>query len=83
MDLEVTLYSFASITDKFLIKKFLELQDSFSKQILINLSNLLSDFRLRKNVSYFHLKNQDEIIKKIIFTKEVFVRKFKKFKFIL
>ena len=57
MDLEVTLYSFASITDKFLIKKFLELQDSFSKQILINLSNLLSDPRLRENVSSFHLKN--------------------------
>ena len=40
--------------NKFLIRKSLVLQDSYSKQIHINLNNFLSNPRLGENVSSFH-----------------------------
>ena len=40
--------------NKFLIRKSLVLQDSYSKQIHIKLNNFLSNPRLGENVSSFH-----------------------------
>ena len=53
-ELIVYLYSFASTMNKFLIRKSLVLQDSYSKQIHIDLKNFLSNPRLGENVSSFH-----------------------------
>ena len=46
---------------KFLIRKPLILQDSYSKKITIDLNILLLDPRLWENVSSFPINDQDEI----------------------
>ena len=56
--------------NKFLIRKSFILQDSSYKQIVIDLNNLLLDPKLWKNVSSFHLNDQDEI--KIVYLQRVF-----------
>ena len=56
--------------DKFLIRKPLILQDSYSKKITIDLNILLLDPRLWENVSSFPINDQDEI--KIVYLQRGF-----------
>ena len=51
----------SSIMDKILIRKSLSLQNLSSKQILIHLTNLLLDPRLREKVSSFHPNDREKI----------------------
>ena len=55
---------------KFLIRKPLILQDSYSKKITIDLNILLLDPRLWENVSSFPINDQDEI--KIVYLQRGF-----------